>query len=250
MQIILKQSNGHNIVLRPQSRPRRYQEPTAQAASVELLMHRKDQPASTATLVGVFAPGQKQIPVPFNPVTDKTLIFRTVSISASGVRSVSNLEDAPARDLDFQRASTSVAGIDAHVPTVTLPPSVAATGEGLQLWIVVTPAPDADGATLMHGEVRVEKADNTTVFTDWGVAVAKQHLILQPPYDCKISYRWQNQSEEDAGDGRGWSAWSPQVDAPGSSASVQPASAADVLPTVTFDAHDSLKGIGKEVIAQ
>lgn len=248
MDLIARDSGGTNLVVREQAAPRYQSAATAPAASVELHVHHSDRPASTSTLVGVFAPGQQRIPVTFNPVTDKDLVFRTISISPSGTRSVSNLEDAPARGLNFQRSSSAVLGVDPHVPAVTKAASIAQAGEA-QVYVFL-PAPDDYASTLTDGEIRLVKADDPNVSIVWQVPVTPSWLLPQPGFPTNISYRWRNQSAEDADGGRGWSAWSPAtplVEAGSSTPALPPT---DVLSTFEYDPNDSRAARTKGVIAQ
>lgn len=102
MDLILKASAGHNIVVRPQGRDAFYPEGTVDAARVEAWWHYKNEPVTAARLIGTFGPGQ-QVSWPYNPVGDKDIVLRTISISAAGVRSHRDLRDAPAKTIVFQR---------------------------------------------------------------------------------------------------------------------------------------------------
>jgi hypothetical protein len=245
MDLILKPSGGQNIVLRSQALLRYYPPATTHPVSVELFWRKVGQKPGEALLVGKFSPGA-DIKIPYNPLTDGNIIFLTRSWSASGVPDVSSLDDAVSATLLVNPTLVSVSGIDEHVPMVTLAPTIAKAG-GSDTWVVLTPAPDAFGATITDGEVRIEKAADATVFEIQPISDSPTHNIDQKPYASKISYRWRNQSTEDLGDGRGWSTWSPQANAAEIGAAIPPPSVSDAISTFTYDTHDSRAAIEREV---
>jgi hypothetical protein len=102
MHLILKPSGGQNVVLRPQARPRYYPDPTAKTATVEVSWGYADEGAGQARFLGHFAPGQMGS-FPYTPDLDRHVRLYSVSRSASGVPSVSVLEDAEQASVPFQR---------------------------------------------------------------------------------------------------------------------------------------------------
>lgn len=248
MNIVGMPSGGNNIVGWPFAVPRWYPPATAPAARVQVWKHNSGQPVSEATLVATAEPGQR-VEIEFNPVTDRNVVLRTVSFSASGTPSVSNLEDAVAAEVIFERDMAVVLGNDEHVPQVTAAPSISKV-ENASDWIIFTTLPDADAGTLKVGRLRIRKADELAVERILYIPVAGFHRIEQTGYPAVIDYAWQNQANEDVGEGRGWSEWSPTADAAEAGAAVQPPPPAEVLPTVTFDANDSMQAIERGVIIQ
>jgi hypothetical protein len=247
MDLVCKRSGGKNVVGRPQGRPAWYPTATAPVAQVEVYWKYDDEAPAAARLIDVFGQGQLGS-LHYNPTTDKNIQLATISISPSGTRSVRDLADAVWVTVLFARTATAVAGLDAHVPTVTIAPSVATAPGTLDQWLVFTPAPDANGATLTNGEIRVEKADDATVYEVWGIPVVAQWQIPKKAYACNIKYRWRNQSSEDSGNGRGWSSWSPNQSGAQSGSATPDPPASTVMPTFVFDPHDSLNGLSRGVI--
>lgn len=248
MDLIAKDSGGHNLVAREQAEPHWYPAATAPAARVQVWKRNADQPPSAAVYVGTFEPGAR-VEIDFNPAFDRNVLLGTISLSADGTPSVTRLEDAVWAELIFERTSAPVGGIDAHVPTVTAAPTVA-KAEAVDEWVVFTPAPDAYGATLTDGEIKVEKVDDASAYEVLPVPVSPHHRLAQKPYPCVISYRWRNQSSEDAGNGRGWSDWSPGAGGAEIGAPVPPPPVGGVLSTFTYDPNDSRAGIEVGVIAE
>jgi hypothetical protein len=132
MNLIAKASGGHNIIARPMALEDYYAPGEVLPAAVEVYWHFEDEPAAAAKLIGRYAPGAS-VTFPYTPIGDKNVVLRTVSISASGVRSVRDLRDAPFKIINFQRITTAptVAQVGAATHTlITLaidgyPPSLA-----------------------------------------------------------------------------------------------------------------------------
>lgn len=247
MDIVSRRSGGQNIVSRPQARPNWYRGATAPAARAQVWKRNADQPPAAAVMVGVFELGQ-EYKLDYNPATDRNVVLGLNPLSADGTPCFTRPEDFVWAELPVERATVPVAGLDEHVPTVTLPPTIAKE-DGADRWVVLTPAPDAYGATLTDGEIWVEKADDPAVY--WGnipIGTNALHIVGQENYPAKVRYRWRNQSSEDAGNGRGWSDWSPYADAAGAGDADQPPPVGDALTSFTFDANDSRAGIEKGVI--
>ncbi len=111
MNLVIKASGAHNIVIRPSALPAFYQtDNTVRPAQVEVYWHYEDESPLAARLIIRGVPGQ-QVQWPYTPIGDKNIYLRTVSISAGGVRSVRSLRDAPATLITFQR--------EIEAPTVT-----------------------------------------------------------------------------------------------------------------------------------
>ena len=141
-------------------------------------------------------------------------------------------------------STAPVGGLPEHVPTVTEEPTVARADDFN--WMVFTPAPAAYGTGTYRGEIRVRKADELAVETIWAIPVAGFHAITRTPYAALISYRWVNSSQEDAGQGRGVSAWSPEADGPALGDDTGLPSPLD-LPPPEFDPTDQLRPLPTEV---
>lgn len=110
MNLIIRASGAHNIVIRPQGRPAFYADATARPAAVEVYWRYEDESPLAARLIGTFLPGQK-VDWPYTPVGDKNVYLGTISISAAGTRSVRSLRDAVWTLVTFQRETVA--------PTVT-----------------------------------------------------------------------------------------------------------------------------------
>lgn len=240
------QPGGVSLVLRDQDEPPYYPAATVGAARVEVWTRNRDKGVDSAIKVGEFKPGGE---VDFNvgALGSRDLLVATVSYSGSNIPSVSDLNHADWREINFTPSSATAAGFDEHVPTVTLAPTIAKAPNSDE-WIVFTPAPDEYGATLTGVDIHVEKASDSSVFEVWQMlAAGSSHRIDQKAYPCKIKYRWRNQSAEDAGDGRGVSAWSPQAAAAEIGGTPNPAPST-VLTTFDPDPEDSRAGVHKVVL--
>ena len=250
MNIVARRSGGQNVIGRPQARPNWYRPAGAPAARAQVWKRNADQAPSAAVLVGVFELG-KEYSFDFNPVADRNVLLGVNPLAADGTPSFSRPEDFVWAELVVSRDHAAAAGLDDDVPTVTLAPTVAKSDVS-DVLIVLTPAPDAYGATLTDCEIRVEKADDATVFTVWPEAPGPTHRIDQTAYPAKVSYRYRNQADEDGPDGgRGWSAWSPKTDAAEIGAAVPPppaSGAGGALETFEPDPEDSRAGIRREIV--
>lgn len=241
------QQGGVAAVLRDSNVAPYYPPATVGAARVEVWVRNKDRGVDAAVKVGEFRPGSD---VDFNvgALGARDLLVATVSVSAGGVPSISDLNHADWHELNFTPGTGTAAGFDEHVPTVTVAPTIA-KAEGGDQWIVFTPAPDDNGATLIGCDIHVEKASDAAVFDLWQMLPAgSSQRIDQKAYPCKIKYRWRNQSAEDAGDGRGVSAWSPQANAAEIGAGAPDPAPSTVLPTYDPDPFDSRAGIERDVL--
>lgn len=249
MDIVAMPSGGPNVVGWPYALPPWRPAPTAPAASVDLYWRRlttEGVPVGAWQLYGNFPVGTL-VDVPFNPVQDYHVEFSQITRSADGTPSETDPELGVRMTTLFDRGRAQVAGIDEHVPTVTLAPAVA-KAEGTDEWVVFTPAPDAHGATVTDGTVRVQKADDAAAFIDYPVPASPSHRIRQEGYACTIKYRWRNQSSEDAGNGRGVSAWSPAAPAAEAGAAAPPPPASEVVQTFDYDPADSRAGIERGIV--
>lgn len=119
MNLIAKQSGGNNLVGRPQARRAWYPSERSRPVQVEVWWRYADEVAAAARLLGTFRPGQ-QVIVPLNPLVDRNIILSTISISATGLRSVREIADAPEAMLEYQResAAPAVAQVGAATHTV------------------------------------------------------------------------------------------------------------------------------------
>ena len=227
MNIIARRSGGRNIIARPQALPD--WQPEASVNPVEVEIHYRELNADGSfagvpILVGRFAPGA-EIRLPYTPLSDKKLTVYKNEISADGTRRYSSLKDAEVAGLLIDRSMVAPAldSVDEHVPLVTVAPTVTKS-DNSDDWIIFFPKPDDYGYTLTAAEVRVVRASDDFEVTKRSGWLEQTLRIPQPAFDCQISYRWQNNSIEDAGDGRGWSAWSPETLAAGlgSATPIQP----------------------------
>ena len=89
-------------MIRPLGRAAFYDDATVRPAVVEVYWRYEDESPMAARLIGTFLPGQ-EVQWPYTPVGDKNVYLGTISISASGVRSVRSLRDAAWRLVTFQR---------------------------------------------------------------------------------------------------------------------------------------------------
>jgi hypothetical protein len=94
MDLLVKHSQGANIVVRPQSRARWYPSATTHPVQVEIWWRliNEDGTRPPFRLLGVFGVGQKAT-FAHNPDIDKDIEVSAISISAAGMRSVSNPDD-------------------------------------------------------------------------------------------------------------------------------------------------------------
>lgn len=240
------------MVLRPQARAPWQPAATVDAHVVEVWYQEID---AGGALVGspiffnTFTP-PAAVSIHFATLTAaKTLRVWAMPVAADGTRGYPELRFAPSEDFPITGDSANVLAADEHVPTVTLAPTIT-KADGADDWIVLTRAPGDYGSTLTDGEIRVEKADDAAVFEVWPVPVSPQHRIAQKPFACIVSYRWRNQSAEDAGGGRGWSAWSPAAAAAEVGAAVPPQPVGVALATFVYDDNDSRAAVEREAIMQ
>lgn len=190
-----------------------------------------------------------EISIPYNPATNsRSVRVYLMPYGPDGTAGYSSLRDAQQFTVFVTRDGAIVLASDEHVPTVTLAPTVA-KADGADEWVVLIPDPDAHGATLTGCEIKVEKADDADVFSVWPFHAGPQHRIRQEPYPSVISYRLRNQSSEDAGNGRGWSDWSPAAAAAEVGAAAPPTPVATALQTFIYDTNDSRAAVVSEVIS-
>lgn len=225
--------------------PRHLPAPSVAPASVRVYARTADQKPNDAMLVAEVAPG-----MPFElsdtPLAQRDLLFGAMSVSIYGTINPATKEDLIWHPLNYTPTTATAAGFDPHVPVVTKAPTVA-KAETADEWVIFTPAPDAYGSTVTDGELRVRKADDLSPVVTYAVAAAPSQRVAQTPFDAKVDYRWRNQSAEEAGDGRGWSAWSPAADAAGLGSSPPPPASA-VADTFVYDENDSRAGTTRGVL--
>jgi hypothetical protein len=147
MNLIARHSGGTNLVGRPQARRPWYPTERSRPAQVEVWWRYEGEVAAAARLLGTFRPGQEVV-VPLNPLVDRNLILSTISISATGLRSVREIADAPETLLEYQRetAAPTVAQIGAATHTI------------IQLAI--------DGYSTLSIKRKVRVADNSAMTTN------------------------------------------------------------------------------------
>ena len=246
MDIIARRSGGESVVGRPQARPHWYPAATAPAARAQVWKRNADEPAAAAVLVGVFEPGQ-DYRVDFNPLTDINVLLGLNPLSAAGTPCFSRPEDFIWAEVLVSRDRATVAGLDENVPTVTGPPVVSkVSAEEL---LILIPAP-ANSSTWIDGKIRVRRADTLAEVVIWDVLAGPQHRITQPAMACVIDYNCRNQSEENIGNGRGVSDWSPTAPAAGIGDADQPPPASEAMNDFDFDPADHRAGIVRGVIAE
>jgi hypothetical protein len=237
---------GVTLLLRDASQPYFYPAPTTGAARVVMYARDKGKGVDTAFIATEGKPGGA-FAMPYAALTGRDLLFATVTYSASGTPSVSDLEHADWQELSVIANTANAAGIDEHVPSQP-PDPIVTKAESADQWIVLTQFPSQYASTLTDCQIQVTKADDATVFTPWNFAPAPTHRIDQTAYPAKIKVRFRNQSTEDAGDGRGWSPWSNEVTAAEVGAAVPPPPAGGTLGTFDPDPMDSRAGIERGVI--
>jgi hypothetical protein len=212
MDLIAKDSGGHNVVAREGAAPHWYPPEAAPAVVVDVWRKNIDQPYEEATHVGSFPPGAS-VEFDFTPLADRNLQLAAISRSAHGTPSVSRLSDAVWATLLFDRgdggqpASDSV---DDAVPVVTQAPTVTKS-DSSDDWAVFMPDADAKGYSVYAGEVEVQRASNNVLLRT--IPFRTEVVIYVPcwAFDCKLRYRRRNQYRLGGSDG--WSAWSPWADA-------------------------------------
>jgi hypothetical protein len=144
MDIIAKDSGGHNIVAREMAVPRYYPAGTAPVAYVYVYWRYEGTPIGDAQLLGRFALGA-HVSFPYNPAVDLNILFAVVSYTADNVPDVSNLEDAVWTRAVFQRE------LDA--------PTVMQVGDATQTTLQLA----IDGYTAFARKRRVRVADNSSM---------------------------------------------------------------------------------------
>lgn len=218
MDIIVKQSGGHNVVLRPQALPRWYPPPTTEAATADVYWRFDDEPPNAARWAGTFNPGATGS-IPYNPVADQNVVLSVITHSAYGTPDVGSLDDAVSATLLFERSTTDPAldSVDNGVPVVTKPPTIARV-DGADQWAVYIPLPDSLGYSTNNCQVEISKASDGSIIRSPQIGFVTYWTTPMAAFDCKIRYRWRNSyragpptlPEDD-----GWSAWSPYADAYG-----------------------------------
>ncbi|HWQ34343.1 MAG TPA: hypothetical protein VNQ79_15955 [Blastocatellia bacterium] len=106
MTLLLKPGSGRNIILRDQSQPAFYPPATVAPVAADIYVHYSDEPPSAARFVRSYGPGEK-VTIPHNPATDRNLVVRAVARSAQGTAEVSELHDASAFTVLFQREASA-----------------------------------------------------------------------------------------------------------------------------------------------
>jgi hypothetical protein len=156
--LLIRASGGNNLVIRPQGRDAFYPSTSLKPAVIEVYWHWEDEPPSGARLIGRYLPGQT-VQWPYNPVGDKNVVLRAVSISAAGVRSPRELRDAPAFVVSFQRV------VDAPIVSQV----GAATHTSLTLAI--------DGVSDFAIKRRIRTADDSGITTNVSVQISPASFI-------------------------------------------------------------------------
>lgn len=114
--LIARPSLGASLVAAVESAPLWQGEESVPAALVHIYRRGRDDAPTAAQLVGAFVPGQR-VPLDFNPVTDRNVLFGAVSLSAENVPSVSRLDDAAWAEIPFQRETAAPALTQAGAAT-------------------------------------------------------------------------------------------------------------------------------------
>lgn len=117
MNLIARNSGGHNLVGRPQARRPWYPSNRVRPVRVEVFVRGDDEVAAAARSLGTFAPGQA-VRVMYLVSEPRTLILSTVAISPNGIRSVLELADA--------HEVATVAGLTRGAPAPPAPTPTAA----------------------------------------------------------------------------------------------------------------------------
>lgn len=241
------QRGGVAAVLRDSNVAPYYPPATVGAARVEVWVRSKGKGVDTAIMIGVFKPGA-DLDFGVDSASARDLLVAAIPVSAGGTPGVSDLNHAVWHELNYEPSTGTAAGFDENVPEVSEAPTIA-KADTADEWIVFTPAPDAYGATLTGCDIHVEKASDASVFDLWQMLpVGSSHRIDQKAYACRIRYRWRNQSPEDAGQGRGVSAWSPYANAAEIGSGSPDPSPSAVLPAFDPDPHDARAGIQTDVL--
>jgi hypothetical protein len=244
MDIIAEPSRGLNIVAESKALAPYFPAATVDAAFVEVFWQEVDE--ETDALIGVpntlgrmprGAAGSFQ----YTPVANKKVRLFALPYNAFGVPAVDELEDATTHDIDFSTEATApgLDSVDAHVPLVTVAPTVT-KAENTDDWVIFYPKPDDYGYSLVASEVQVRRDSDDVVISTPPNGVSNRIQLAQAAFDCKVRYRWQNNSMEDAGDGRGWSDWSPDTAAPGlgSATAIAPETTVTAFVSDPHDVHN------------
>lgn len=147
MNLVLKHSGGVNLVVRPQGRAPWYPAERSRPVQAQVWWHYEDEPAAASRLLGTFAPGQS-VTIPSNPLVDRNLVLRTITISARGVPSVRDIADAPTTLLVVQRE--------------TVAPTVAQVGAATHTSIRLA----IDGYSTLAIKRKVRTADDSGMTTN------------------------------------------------------------------------------------
>jgi hypothetical protein len=251
LQLLGDSSGGHNIVGEAKSRPPYNPAPTVDAAWVEVYyQYRGEDGLLVGALIplGRFAPTAR-VSLPENTTGLIRLSVFTVPYNAHGVPAVDDPLLGERLDIDPDRPAptTTAAGLDEAVPTVTKAPTVAKAGA--EMFLIFTPAPDAHGATVTDGEIRLRRAGTLeAVGQPWTIPSGPSHHVPQPAFDVEVSYRWRNQFR--GGGSEGWSAWSPDAPGAGAGSASQPPPAGAANEDFIYDEFDSRAGIERTVLEQ
>lgn len=241
------QPGGVSLVLADDSTPAFYPAHSTAAAWVRLWARDSGKGVDSAFILAEGKPGG-EFSIPYAALQNRDLLVASITHSSNGTPSVSDLNHAEWLPLSVLVGTANAAGFDAHVPTVTAAPTVAKPVPTVNEWEVFTPAPDAYGSTVTDGQIRVKKSSDNSLVATYPVGVNPSSRVPQTTFDAKIDYRWRNQSEEDAGAGRGWSNWSAAATANGSDNATQPPSSTSVASSFNYDPHDSRSGSSVGVI--
>lgn len=101
------QPGGVAVVLRDANEAPYYPAPTVGAARVELYARDKDKGVDAAFVIAQGKPGG-EFSIPYAALTGRDLLFATVSYSANGTPSVSNLEHAEWEELAVEAGTIEV----------------------------------------------------------------------------------------------------------------------------------------------
>jgi hypothetical protein len=249
MDLVLKRSGGQNVVLRPQARAAWLPAATVDAHYVEVFYQELDE---AGALVGSPIPHGRydpraEVSIPYNPAAaERDVLVYVMPHAADGTPGYSSLRDAPQFVVPFARETAAAGGIDEAAPGVTKAPTVAKAGA--EEFLVFTPAPDAHGATVTDGEIRLRRAGTLALVSTWTIPSGPSHRIPQPAFDVEVSYRWRNQFR--GGGSEGWSAWSPDSPGAGAGSAAQPPPAGEANADFIYDEFDSRAGIERTVLEQ
>lgn len=116
------------------------------------------------------------------------------------------LEDCAEIAVIWNGASIVESEFEAHVPALTGPPTIH-KDDASASWVIYTPKPGLYGVTVSDLQLFMysDSGGETLVKGNIPGSTSGRTLLSQTSANCYFRYRWRNHSQEDIGNGRGWS---------------------------------------------